>query len=233
MLRDFLEKYEDNIITIVTIFLIILTIVIIIVTWVINVGKNYNNEVIPTDLRRHDRKNNYIGNSVEIISSDCIQNSEIYVFRYYYKNYNDYKYVNVIEREPNIYTITFDQDIEYLGEYNKEIYTGMNNNVECEASLIDIGNNFLKYNIKITNNNNNLTATIDMNDVTTFCLFGDDFQTPVSSVTTTSIEELTKNSSVNMELYFNISQEERDMCKGIRINNVNIGEEYFDIDIFF
>ena len=125
MLRDFLEKYEDNIITIVTIFLIILTIVIIIVTWV--VGKNYNNEVLnlyenvsyidqmteeykneirnllntsniddlynkidvrflsenslnENNIREFLLKNNYIGNSVEIISSAALLNLLFFIY---------------------------------------------------------------------------------------------------------------------------------------------------------
>lgn len=278
MLKEFIEKHEENIITVITVICIIITLIVVVITWVFNMGEknkeknlntyeeiNYKTEMLSEysdiitnllkttkieelydkldfkflsenslnreNIRDYLLNNGLIGNSIGIISSDCIQNGDIYIFRYYYKNYNDNKYVNIIESKPYEYVISFEQDITELENYENN-YTSSNNNIDCYLSLIDTGNEFIKFNIKITNNNN-LDAEIDMNDINTFCLFGKDLEIPVSSVATTSINKLTKNSSVSKELYFNLSQEDKDECEGVKINNINVNGEYFDIEIYF
>ena len=87
--------------------------------------------------------NNLIGNSITIVSSECIEYENVYIFRYYYKNYSDYKYVNLIETAPDEYTISFEQEKVSSDIYSKS-YFGNNNGVEAEISIVESGNDFIK-----------------------------------------------------------------------------------------
>lgn len=172
-------------------------------------------------------KNNLISNTIDIISCDIFAQGNSRVYRFYYKAYSDYKYVNVIEKNPNEYEISFDQDISNISEYTDK-YNGSNNNVNCELELTEKGENYARFNIRITNNNAQ-DVYINLNNLNTFSLIGDGISIPLSSVVAENISSLSTGSSINRELYFSVSNEDYTSCKQLRISNIEINGEYFDI----
>ena len=172
-------------------------------------------------------KNNLISNSIDIISCDIFAQGNSRVYRFYYKAYSDYKYVNVIEKNPNEYEISFDQDISNISEYT-DTYNGSNNNVDCELKLTEKGENYVRFNLRVTNNNAQ-DIYINLNNLNTFALIGDGISIPLSSVVAENISSLSTGSSINRELYFSIASEDYNNCKQLRISNIEINGEYFDI----
>lgn len=172
-------------------------------------------------------KNNLISNSIDIISCDIFAQGNSRVYRFYYKAYSDYKYVNVIEKNPNEYEISFDQDISNISEYTDK-YNGSNNNVNCELELTEKGENYVRFNLRVTNNNAQ-DIYINLNNLNTFSLIGDGISIPLSSVVAENISSLSTGSSINRELYFSISSEDYNNCKQLRISNIEINGEYFDV----
>lgn len=172
-------------------------------------------------------KNNLISNSIDIISCDIFAQGNSRVYRFYYKAYSDYKYVNVIEKNPNEYEISLDQDISNISEYT-DTYNGSNNNVDCELKLTEKGENYVRFNLRVTNNNAQ-DIYINLNNLNTFALIGDGISIPLSSVVAENISSLSTGSSINRELYFSIASEDYNNCKQLRISNIEINGEYFDI----
>lgn len=172
-------------------------------------------------------KNNLISNSIEIISCDIFAQGNSRVYRFYYKAYSDYKYVNVIEKNPNEYEISFDQDISNISEYT-DTYNGSNSNVDCELKLTEKGEDYVRFNLRVTNNNAQ-DIYINLNNLNTFSLIGDGISIPLSSVVAENISSLSTGSSINRELYFSISSEDYNNCKQLRISNIEINGEYFDV----
>ena len=124
------------------------------------ISKNNINE---DNIREFLLKNNLIGNSIYFISSDVIDNiNGTKIFRFYYKNYSNYKYVNVIEINPNEYYISFEQEniVDYINFVTSGVYEG----IRYEIAPLETTSNSIKYELKITNENE-LDANIDFNDV--------------------------------------------------------------------
>lgn len=190
-----------------------------------------DNDLNETNFKSYLLKNNFIGNSIEIISSETLQLNDKYVFRFYYKNYDDYKYVNIIETTPENYTLSFEQESSKITSQMNSIFAN-SNGIDFELKLVETGNDFVRYNIKITNNNN-LDIGIDFNDITTFALVGENINIPVASIVAQDINTLSSNSTINRELYFAISNEMFTECNGLQVNNILINGEYVNVTITF
>ena len=176
--------------------------------------------------------NGLVGNSVAIISSEVFQQDEIYIFRYYYKNYSDNKYVNVIELSPNEYYISFDQEI---GDINTSQirYSSDIDNIYFDLSLVEKSEDSVKFLIKVLNQGE-FDVFVDFNDINTFSLIkenGDIYK--LSGVVAQDNNLIQPNSSITPELYFSINSEDYNECIGMQVLNININGENKDIIIEF
>lgn len=176
--------------------------------------------------------NGLVGNSVAIISSEVFQQDEIYIFRYYYKNYSDNKYVNVIELSPNEYYISFDQEI---GDINTSQirYSSDIDNIYFDLSLVEKSEDSVKFLIKVLNQGE-FDIFVDFNDINTFSLIkenGDIYK--LSGVVAQDNNLIQPNSSITRELYFSINSEDYNECIGMQVLNININGENKDIIIEF
>lgn len=184
------------------------------------------NNINEENVRNYLLTNNLIGNSIEIVSSTNFSEGEVYIFRFYYKNYNDYKYVNVIEHSPDDYSISFEQ--EEIDSNTSISYHEAVNQVACDLIALEQTNDYIRYELKITNNNS-LDLHVDFNDINTFTLIGDNFSISVAGIVAENITDLTQGSSVTKELYFNISSEQLNNCNYLGIKNLSINNNSFDI----
>ena len=94
--------------------------------------------------------------------------------------------------------------------------------------LTEKGENYVRFNLRVTNNNAQ-DIYINLNNLNTFSLIGDGISIPLSSVVAENISSLSTGSSINRELYFSIASEDYNNCKQLRISNIEINGEYFDI----
>lgn len=158
----------------------------------------------------------------------------VVVYRFKYYNSNGYtRYVNLIETQPYVYTLSFDE--VNTSTSAKRSVIDSSNKIRFELSLQESTTTSLKYNLKITNENDE-TVKFDFNNVSSVELLLNDGKTEkLSSVIASSEEdfELTKNSYLNQELFFNINLEEQGNIKSIIFYNVLIGETNKNIKIDF
>ncbi len=176
--------------------------------------------------------NGLVGNSVAIISSEVFQQDEIYIFRYYYKNYSDNKYVNVIEISPNEYYISFDQEIGDI-DTSQIRYSSDIDNIYFDLSLVEKSEDSVKFLIKVLNQGE-FDVFVDFNDINTFSLIkenGDIYK--LSGVVAQDNNLIQPNSSITRELYFSINSEDYNECIGMQVLNININGENKDIIIEF
>lgn len=176
--------------------------------------------------------NGLVGNSVAIISSEVFQQDEIYIFRYYYKNYSDNKYVNVIEISPNEYYISFDQEIEDI-DMSQIRYSSDIDNIYFDLSLVEKNEDSVKFLLKVLNQGE-FDVFVDFNDINTFSLIkenGDIYK--LSGVVAQDNNLIQPNSSITRELYFSINSEDYNECIGMQVLNININGENKDIIIEF
>ena len=191
-------------------------------------GKNNLNE---GNFKSYVLANNLVGNSPAVISSDVYQFGENCIFRIYYKNYEDYKYINFIESKPYEYTVSFEQDALNVQD-NITNYTGQEMGIQYECDLKELGNNFVKYSLKLKNANE-LDVDIDFNNAGTFELITDEGEVKNSDVIASEIGKLSQDSSYTKELYFEVPSNEYSTFSGIRINNIGYNGEYFSIVVDF
>lgn len=158
----------------------------------------------------------------------------VVVYRFKYYNLNGYtRYINLIETQPYVYTLSFDE-VSTLTSAKRNIIDS-SNKIKFELNLRESTTNYLKYNLKITNENDEIVK-FDFNNVSSVELLLSNGKTEkLSSVIASSEEdfELTKNSYLNQELFFNINLEEQGNIKSIIFYNVLIGEQNKNIKIDF
>ncbi len=192
------------------------------------ISKNNINE---DNIREFLLKNNLIGNSIYFISSDVIDNiNGTKIFRFYYKNYSNYKYVNVIEINPNEYYISFEQEniVDYINFVTSGVYEG----IRYEIAPLETTSNSIKYELKITNENE-LDANIDFNDVNAIQLVTSSGNISLGGVIAENNKNITKGSTISRELYYNIDENSISNIIGITIYNVKVGEKSFNLEIYF
>lgn len=192
------------------------------------ISKNNINE---DNIREFLLKNNLIGNSIYFISSDVIDNiNGTKIFRFYYKNYSNYKYVNVIEINPNEYYISFEQEniVDYINFVTSGVYEG----IRYEIAPLETTSNSIKYELKITNENE-LDANIDFNDVNAIQLVTSSGNISLGGVIAENNKNITKGSTISRELYYNIDENSISNIIGITIYNVKVGEKIFNLEIYF
>lgn len=197
----------------------------------LEIGYISKNNINEDNIREFLLKNNLIGNSIYFISSDVIDNVDgTKIFRFYYKNYSNYKYVNVIEINPNEYYISFEQEniVDYINFATSGVYEG----IRYEIAPLETTSNSIKYELKITNENE-LDANIDFNDVNAIQLVTSNGNISLGGVIAENNKNITKGSTISRELYYNIDENSISNIIGITIYNVKVGEKSFNLEIYF
>jgi hypothetical protein len=169
-------------------------------------------------------ENNMIGNDINVISYDSYSNDGVVVFRYYYKNYSNYRYVNVIETNPGIYTISFEQDLNNI-DTTSRTYKGTLEGIDFELRLIEKNEESVRFVLNVANNSNN-DVFIDFNDINTFSLINNDgTQYKVSGIVAEDIGDLHPKSTITRELFFSINSQDYKNCRGLQVLNIRINGE--------
>ena len=165
------------------------------------------------------------------VSSNLSTGVYVYKFTYYSNSFE--KKVYLIETEPYVYTLSFDQN--YSATNAKKKALKVQDNVKIEITLIESTDNSLKYNAKITNNNDD-DIKLDFNDVSNVDMyFSDGAKIKLATVVTLPDEyfNLTKNSYLNQELFFNVPLERQGEIVSIVFSNIVIGNETKTIEVSF
>ena len=129
--------------------------------------------------------------------------NNVYIYRYKYRLNDIERYVNLIELEPDSYTISFDQ-ISIPDVSN--VYTVKSiENIEFEVSTEATLETLIRYNVKITNNTG-VTVKFDFDDVTSVeAVLEDNSNIDLAGVIMGSDNyEITDGSSMNQTLSFAI-----------------------------
>lgn len=169
-------------------------------------------------------ENNLIGNDVNVISYDSFSNDGVVVFRYYYKNYSNYRYVNVIETNPGVYTISFEQELNDI-DTTSMTYKGSLEGIDFELRLTEKSEDSARFILNVANNSNN-DVFIDFNDINTFSLLNNDgTQYKISGIVAEDIGDLHPKSTITRELFFSINSQDYKNCRGLQILNIRINGE--------
>ena len=188
-----------------------------------------NNNLNENNFKEFIIKEGYVGNAINFISTSVSSNEEgVYLYRFYYKNYSDFKYVNVIEVTPNEYYISFDQNEIPDTARNSKI--GTTDDIKYELLLKEYNDSYVKLLLKIENINLE-DMKININDINTFSLRNNGIYIPLSGVVTSSTNILSTNSSVLVELNYNVDITTYLGCSDLVIRNVSIGSKEKDIFI--
>lgn len=155
----------------------------------------------------------------------------VYRFKYYNLD-NKLRYVNLIETEPYVYTISFENEYTYTSA--KKSVIDLIDGVKFELSLQESKENSLKYNAKITNTGNE-KAKFDFNNVSSVeLILKDGSKIKLSSVVASNDDYvLTKDSYINQELFFALPLDRQGEIKSIIFYNVLIGENKTNLEIKF
>lgn len=199
-------------------------------------NKSLNRDNI-TAIKKYMNDNKLVTtNRAAITGYELSYNDESGVAVYRFKYYNKYgftRYVNLIETEPYIYTLSFES--EYVPTSAKKNVIDSYENIKFEINLLESKSSSVKYNAKITNNNEN-TVKFNFNDVSSVeLLLNDGSNIKLSSVIASNEENyvLTTTSYINQELFFAIPSEKQGNIKSIIFYNVLIGEKKTNIKIDF
>ena len=198
----------------------------------LNIDYVADNNIDDGNYKKFFLENNFIGNAIEVVSSNVLyQSGNLVVYRFEYKNYNEFKYINIIETRPFEYTISFN-DYSELYQLN-DTYRGNSEKVSYEVSLVNYDSNSVRYLIRLENlNPENLY--INFNDLNTFTLIMATERVPLNSVVAQNINEIVTNGTVARELNFTLPKDKTILdIQGISINNVKIGEKETSINIEF
>lgn len=155
----------------------------------------------------------------------------VYRFKYYNLD-NKLRYVNLIETEPYVYTISFENEYTYTSA--KKSVIDLIDGVKFELSLQESKENSLKYNAKITNTGNE-KAKFDFNNVSSVeLILKDGSKIKLSSVVASNDDYvLNKDSYINQELFFALPLDRQGEIKSIIFYNVLIGENKTNLEIKF
>lgn len=181
----------------------------------------------------------------------------IFVIRFsYYNKYGEKKYVNLIEKEPYVYTLSFEieakseekkgeligEAIENKEEINTNVSTsarekikGEYKGIQFEITLEEATQRSLKYNAKIVNQGND-TVQFDFNNVaSTELRFTDGSKIKLASVVAraSSFYALPTNSTYNQEFFFNVPLNKQGKIKSMVLYRVLIGDKTETIEIKF
>lgn len=155
----------------------------------------------------------------------------VYRFKYYNLD-NKLKYVNLIETEPYVYTVSFENEYTYTSA-KKSVIDSING-VKFELSLQESKENSLKYNAKITNTTFE-KVQFNFNNVSSVELFlKDGSKIKLSSVIASNDDYvLGKDSYINQELFFALPLDRQGEIKSIVFYNVLIGQNRTNIELKF
>lgn len=157
----------------------------------------------------------------------------VYVYDFTYRTNGFKRNVYVIETQPYVYSISFDQE-KSPTTAQKNVQKTINN-VKVELSLLESTTESLKYNLKVTNIGSDIVK-LDLNDVSSVELnLNNGQKIKLSSVVVSENDEyeLTNNSYINQELFFNVPLENHGEIKSIILYNVLIGNEKTTIEVEF
>lgn len=170
--------------------------------------------------------------SMSIIDYEIAKGSNnAYIYRFKYRVNGLSKYVNLIEIEPNSYTLSFEQqNIPNVSE----VYVVKNvDNIEFEITTEATLSTVIRYNARITNNTG-VNVKFDFNDVTKVeAILKDGSNIDLASVVVGSEEDymLTNGSMINQTLAFSIPFSSQSSVEKLVFYNVEIGEITKNIEV--
>lgn len=170
--------------------------------------------------------------SLAVIDYEVAEGSNnAYIYRFKYRVNGLSKYVNLIELEPNSYTLSFDQqNIPSVSEvYIVESVDDIEFEITTEASLSTV----IRYNVQITNNKS-VDVKFDFNDVTKVeAILDDGSNFDLASVVVGSEEDykLTSGSYISQTLAFSIPFAYQSRVEKLIFYSVEIGGETRNIEV--
>lgn len=195
-----------------------------------------NNGLTNDTVIEYLQKNFMIGNDIEILSVETASSADVCVFRYEYSCLGQNKYLQIIEKSPYEYTISFEQSsTELINVEEKVVNEG---GIEFVVKPVSSTANSLKYDITI-NNKSTDNYKFDFSSLNSVQLILNDGSRTNLASTIIGIEdnyELSQNSSLKNELVFNIPFSNQGKVQGIRFNYVeknHVEEPLVSIDVFF
>lgn len=199
-------------------------------------NKNLSSDNL-TAIKKYMEDNKLVTTTRAAVTGYTVSSNEetgVVVYRFkYYNMYGFERYVNLIETEPYVYTISFEDGI--ISTSAKKSIIDSYEKIKFEITLQESTSNSLKYNLKITNNSDEIVK-FNFNDVSAVELtLNDGDKIKLSSVIATSEEEfmLTQASYINQELFFVVPIESQGNIKNITFYNVQKGENKINIKIDF
>lgn len=181
-------------------------------------------------------ENQLIGRDIQFKAYDVIQKGDTYLYKiYYFINENGKSVknatINVIETRPYQYTLSFEKDAESL--LSNTINTTQSN-IAFSIILKESTNDTIKYEINFKNQNEQ-TLNIDFDDINNVQLvLTDGRRIKMASTVISSDEEvLTQGSSLKKEAVFLVPIKDQASIKGIRFEEVKIGDEVKTVTINF
>ncbi len=170
--------------------------------------------------------------SLAVIDYEVAEGSNnAYIYRFKYRVNGLSKYVNLIELEPNNYTLSFDQqNIPSVSEvYIIESVEDIEFEITTEASLATV----IRYNVQIKNNKS-VDVKFDFNDVTKVeAILDDGSNFDLASVVVGSEEDykLTSGSYISQTLAFSIPFAYQSRVEKLIFYSVEIGGETRNIEV--
>lgn len=159
--------------------------------------------------------------------------SGVEIYRFGYISNGQKKYVNIIEEEPYVYTISFEQN--GIPNLLAKSVSLVRENIKFDIILGASDVNSVRYDAQITSYNNN-EVIFDFNDSSKTSLNLSDGSVINRGAVVAYSEDwyrLLKNSYINQRLFFNVSMEKQSLIKSITFHNVKIGNEIKNITIDF
>ena len=156
--------------------------------------------------------------------------NNVYIYRYKYRINGIEKYVNLIELEPDSYTLSFDQTS--IPDVSNIYITKNVENIEFEVSTEATLETIIRYNVKITNNTGT-TIKFNFDDVTSVeAILDDDSNVDLVGVVMGSDDyEVANGLYINQTLSFAIPFNRQSSVKKLIFYGVQIGDETKNIEV--
>lgn len=155
------------------------------------------------------------------------------IYRFKYRSNGFDRIVNVIETQPYIYTLSFEQ--ETLPIVMNNTYFENINNIEFTIKTLNITEKSIKYQINIVNNSTD-DLIFDFSNISNVLLLMNDNSTIKMAAAIASSDNdgvLPKNSIINEEAYFSIDIKNQSNIKGIIFKDTIVGNVTKDLQILF
>ena len=195
-----------------------------------------SNSLTKDNFKNYLTVNRLVGNEVNLIKYSYYEGDSYCTYRITYtvKTTTGTKtsVVNVLESKPYEYTISFDKTT-IPADKNSYVSSEVEG-IKFEVSLVQTAENFVKYNVKVTNLYNE-SVKFDFSSLSNVqLLLQDGSKVNQASVVISgdSEVEVNKESYITNEFSFNINLENQNKIKSIIFENVSINEQNKKIEIW-